>query len=451
VRLAPISQRQFAVYAISLPKGPNFGPLEEVSWWADERRQAVGLITFDPRSRDFGCLALRRDVDHRFRVIPAANGLSSLDAALKALEKQMRIGEPPEPRPSGEQARRNPFHVEEGEVLNEKFLMLCSSAHHFAALHTIAEVYFALDRPDQNFVGDFQTEGFDARLWELYLFAAFREQGIEVRQDLVSPDYRLNHLGLTVLVEAVTANPAQRMQPLWEPAAPAPADRIERTLGAPAERFAKSLRSKMDKRYWERPQAIDKPLVLAIADFHQSGSMTWSSHALQSYLYGLKTMSEIRNGEKRAWSEPIYRLQGSFGIPAGFFVQPDSEHISAVIGCNAATLGKFNRMGHLAGWKAPGLRMERSGILFCHSGNRLEPTEFCFDIDDPAYERLWPYGELWCLELEVYHNPNAVRPIPRQFFPGATHFFEREGEIVFEGPWEHRILSSVTALLPRKP
>jgi hypothetical protein len=41
---------------------------------------------------------------------------------------------------------------------------------------------------------------------------------------------------------------------------------------------------------------------------------------------------------------------------------------------------------------------------------RMEPTDFCYDIDDPAYEKLWPYGELWCLELDVYHNPKALYP-----------------------------------------
>jgi hypothetical protein len=153
MRLAPISQREFALYALSLPNGPNFDPLEEVSWWADERKQAVGLITFDPRSYDFGCLVLRRDVDHRFRLIPTTNGHDSPEAALQALEAHMRLGEPPEPRPAGEPARRNPFDIAEGAVLNEKFQMLCSAAHHFAALHTIAEVYLALDRPDENFVG----------------------------------------------------------------------------------------------------------------------------------------------------------------------------------------------------------------------------------------------------------------------------------------------------------
>jgi|SRR6185437_1221638 len=445
--LRPIPQREFAIYGLSLPRGPNFAPLEEVAWWRDEARRSTGVITFDKRSQSFGYLGLRRDVDHRFRTLPPGLGLPSSEAALVAFQGQLRAGEPPESRPSGEPVRSNLLAVPEGRVVNEKFSMLCSSAHHLAALHTVVEIYLALDRPDDNFVGDFQTDGFDARLWELYLFAAFREQGIAVHQDGGSPDFRLCNKGTTVLVEALTANPPQRMQPLTAPPAPAPTDPVQRTLGAAAERFAKSLRSKMTRRYWDLPTVAGSPFVLAIGDFHQSGSMTWSSVALQSYLYGLKTIIDVHDGKRRARSEAVERLLGSQGIPAGFFTQPESEQVSAVIGCNAATLGKFNRMGHLAGWKVPGLRMERSGIFFCHGGDRLEATPFCYDIDDPAYGRLWPGGELWCLELEVYHNPNALHPIALDFFPGATHFFERAGEIVFEGPWERRVLSSVTALL----
>jgi hypothetical protein len=359
----------------------------------------------------------------------------------------MRASEPPESRPHGVPVRQNLFHIPEGRSVNEKFAMLCSPEHHLSALHTVAEVYLALDRPDSNFVGDFQTEGFDARLWELYLFAAFREQGIDVLQDLDSPDFRLNHGEVTVFVEAATANLPERMQPLPERPPEAPTDVDERTLGAPAERFAKSLRSKTDKKYWKLPQVVGKPFALAIADFHQSGSMTWSSTALQCYIYGLRGVIEVHNGKKRARLEPVDKLLGDNRIPAGFFAQPDGEHISAVIGCNAATLAKFNRMGHLAGWKTPGLRIERSGTLFSHTGSRFEPLEFSYDIDDPAYQNLWPDGERWCLELEIYHNPKALHPIPRQFFPGATHFFERGGEILFQGPWERRVLASVTALM----
>src|SRR5208282_4751801 len=96
----------------------------------------------------------------------------------------------------------------------------------------------------------------------------------------------------------------------------------------------------------ELPHVVGQPFAIAIGDFHQSGSMTWSLPALQSYLYGLRTVVEHDNGEhKRAWAEPVDHLHGIPNIPAGFFRQPDGRNVSAVIGSNAGTLGKFNRMG----------------------------------------------------------------------------------------------------------
>ena len=50
----PISSRRFALYALSLPRGPNFDPLHEVSWWADERGAAAGIITSNPTDGSFG-------------------------------------------------------------------------------------------------------------------------------------------------------------------------------------------------------------------------------------------------------------------------------------------------------------------------------------------------------------------------------------------------------------
>jgi hypothetical protein len=366
---------------------------------------------------------------------------------LVALTGSMRPDDPPEPLRPGIRRRTSLFDVPDATAVNPKFDLLRSTWSHYPALLTIGETYLALDRPDANFVQDFQTEGFDARLWELYLFAAFREQAIRVSQRHPSPDFHLERDGRTLFVEAVTANSeGSRIQPMTLPN-PAPTDLDERTLGEPAVRFAKSLKSKMDRRYWELPHVIDQPFALAIGDFHQAGSMTWSLQALQSYLYGVRTVLEHdEKRTKRARAEPVTQLHSVQPIPAGLFRQPEARHLSAVIGSNAGTLTKFNRMGYLAGWKLPGLTMERSGIFFSHEGNRLEPKDFRFDLDDPTYQKLWPFGECWCLELEVYHNPQALHPIPREFFPGATHFFERDGEIVFEGPWENRVLASVTLL-----
>ena len=41
----------------------------------------------------------------------------------------------------------------------------------------------------------------------------------------------------------------------------------------------------------------------------------------------------------------------------------------------------------------------------------------------------WPWGEAWCQELDVFHNPKADYHIPFDLLPGATHWFERDGDV----------------------
>ena len=203
--IQPISREQFAIFALALPEGPNFEPLREVSWWSSDRNSSVGIVTYDPRTDSFGGLALRRDVDHQFRPTPLLLGLPGSEQALVEVTRLMKPGDPPDARPPGARRRSNLFDVKKGVTTNPKFDLLRSTLHHRPALYALGEVYLALDHPDDNFVRDFQTEGFDARLWELYLFAAFREQAISVGQTLPSPDFHLQKDGMTLFVEAVTA------------------------------------------------------------------------------------------------------------------------------------------------------------------------------------------------------------------------------------------------------
>lgn len=139
---------------------------------------------------------------------------------------------------------------------------------------------------DDNFVSDLETENFDSRLFELYLLAAFREQGVSVSQEHDSPDFFIERAGYQCSIEAVTANPKEkRAQGLTTPTF-APKSRQERAIGSPAVRFAKTLRSKLQREYEKLPHAQGKPFALALADFQAAGSMVWSRGALPSYLYG---------------------------------------------------------------------------------------------------------------------------------------------------------------------
>ena len=443
--IKPISQRQFELYALSLDRGPNFEPAHIFSAYQAGRGSVSGCILFDPDQGTFSSLALRRRIDHRWIKVDESGPYSTSEAALDRLSIAMRAGDPPEPLPPG--ARRRPLLLKTGpRGTSPEFDLLTKTISHWPALMAIGESYLALPNPDANFVPDFQTSNFASRLFELYLLACFREQGLSVRQDHVSPDFLIEKEGDTCWIEAVTANSETPRSGGIGDWVLAPEERNERLTGGPAERFAKTLRGKLQRNYHELDHVKGQSFALALADFHESGSMVWSREALPTYLYGLRADIEGEGAGRRAVGTPISNLTGKHGIPAGLFRDPDFAHLPAVIFSNAATLAKFNRMGFLAGWRPPGLTMIRRGILFDRTPGALEPIDFELSVASDEYEALWPWGEAWCQELEVFHNPLAAHPIPFDLIPGATHWFERDGDIECSTIWANSVLSSVTRL-----
>ncbi len=136
-------------------------------------------------------------------------------------------------------------------------------------------------------------------------------------------------------------------------------------------------------------------------------------------------------------------VQGEKRIPSCFFDQPNAENVSAVLFTNAGTLSKFNRMGVLADFGDPNVRLVRKGTLLNPDPQSAMPFLFSTDIDHPVYH------EKWADELQVFHNPNALHPLERSLFPGATHHFLEDGEIKSYGP-PTTVLQSVTLILPSK-
>lgn len=447
--IQPISEREFDLYALSLPRGPNFEHHVFHAAWKSPRSGTVGAVLADPTQQRFRTLVLRRRIDHRFTVTHQSDGCTSPDEAAAIVAEAMRPEDPPEALSPGEK-RRSELFVAGKKPLSEQFKILTGTVTHIPALMTIGEVYLAMPNPDHNFVPDFQTENFDSRLWELYLLACFREQGVKVAQDHPSPDFHIERDGHACWVEAVTANPQDRSAHDITVPVHAPEDLGERLLGAPAARFAKTLRSKLQRAYEKLPHVQGQPFALAIADFHAPSSMVWSREALPCYLYGVNPrVSEGPEG-RQAVMDSVRTLRGDQKIPAGLFRDPAMAHVSAVIFSNAATFSKFNRMGFLAGWRPKGLTIMRDGILFDRNPGALEPKPFRFDVLSDEYASLWPGGEAWCQELDVFHNPQATDPIAFDLLPGATHWFERDGEIECSTIWEWSVLSSVTHLKVEK-
>jgi hypothetical protein len=207
------------------------------------------------------------------------------------------------------------------------------------------------------------------------------------------------------------------------------------------------LGSKLQKKYHEMDHVADDPFMIAIADFHAPASMVWSREALIGYLYGSGAHARDINGKQMAVPLTATHLRGTSAFPAGHFTNADCAELSAVLFSNACSVAKLNRVGASAGADTQGLRYTRIGNFFDRTRGALKGIPFCLDVTSDEYRSLWPLGyEPWNAELEIFHNPHASIPLPKELLPEATHWFERDGEMICESHYETSILWSQTMI-----
>ena len=328
-------------------------------------------------------------------------------------------------------------------ALHPYFRTLISEVRLEAARNIIREIVYSFTVPDAHYIKEFQTNGFDARLWELYLYIYLYNEDFEFVHGNPSPDFHLTKFNDEYLIEAVTVNPGQ--DPLRPDAnIPENPEEIRHLMnGYLPIKFGSPLYSKLQKKYWELEHVRGKPLIFAIHDYHMPASMTWSRSALFEYLYGLRvSVASDKDGQKRPSTETIeeHEWNGKV-IPSNFFAQPGSENVSAVLFSNDATITKFNRMGKLAGLGSSKIRMIRNGFRFDPDPNAIEAIQFSADVDDEDYE------ESWSDSIIMYHNPNARAPVDPSAFPSISHmWFDKESEEIrgFHQPYD--VLSSMTVV-----
>lgn len=295
-----------------------------------------------------------------------------------------------------------------------------------AMMREIAET---MHDPDGNFVEQFQTTGFDARTFELFLQAMFTELGYNIARDHDRPDFILSRDGFEVAVEAVTANP--RKNAPGHPYQFAPAARTPEEMAAYIRhelpiRLGSPLFSKLNKRYWDLPHVARKPLVLAIQDFHAPGSLMSSSTALSQYLFGIETKwFHDEKGELVVFgSEVDDHIHDLKRIPSGFFMQPGAENITGVLFSNTGTVGKFNRMGQQGRHRSHSIRMFRMGTHYRWDPNATQANAFLYEIPDPKLTETWREGTVFI------RNPTALYPLPDEFFGAGAEEDLVDGRIV---------------------
>lgn len=310
------------------------------------------------------------------------------------------------------------------------------------------EVFQDFPNPDDNFIEQFQTSGYDSRIFELYLYAYLSWSGFQVNRHYDRPDFFASRNGLTIAIEATTVNPTQtigssitktRMSDLSK-------DELQEKLQNELPiRFGSPLFSKLSNRYWELEQCQEIPLVFAIEALHEAGSLYYTDSSLGRYLYGLRHYPDwTEEGQLVVKSEAIGKhVWGSKIILSNFFQQPDTEHVSAVIFSNSGTYAKFNRMGYQAGYHRGNIKMVRRGVCYDPDPNATQPIQFTYDLDHP------PVLETWGQGLMVFYNPNALLPIPSDYFPDAAQTYIEDGQMKSDLPGFHPFMSQ-TVQIPIK-
>lgn len=347
------------------------------------------------------------------------------------------------------------FEIEvEESKLNPNFKIIKNSIGYQAARMELNEVFGRMGDIDGDLRKKFQTNGFDAMIWELYLYAAFEELNVNLRRNHNRPDFEIElEDDSVVFIEAGTSNPKGNKEPISKK------DIIE-NLNTREEfieviedlrkqsfiRLGSILYSKLKKEYWNLDWVKDKPLVLAIAPFYHGLAQWLADQTLIDYLYGISQdwyYNENGNLIINTNKQEIHKYNEK-EIPSGFFGLEGSENISAVIFSNAGTISKFNRIGTQKGNGNEQVKLVRRGNLYDPNPNAAKPVPFSYEVGEEGIV------ETWSQELRMFHNPNAKYPINSDLLPEIFHGFYDDN--IFHATIPNRFIlqSETVVLMPKK-
>jgi hypothetical protein len=189
---------------------------KEVAWFEAFNGKLFGVVVMDRTDGDFGYMILGRDKKRVFRGIKCSVEFrTTKERAIRRMEAALLVyqNDGQDIYPQGDE-KAMPNEILMPQVQEEKlhpyFKVLTQVKGHSAARDMIREIAYSYIDVDGNYIKDFQTTGFDGRLWELYLYMYLHVSRFNINRGFQAPDYVLSYYGEECCVEAVTvnANPA---------------------------------------------------------------------------------------------------------------------------------------------------------------------------------------------------------------------------------------------------
>ncbi|KAF2518141.1 hypothetical protein E0W68_10405 [Flavobacterium salilacus subsp. salilacus] len=332
------------------------------------------------------------------------------------------------------------------DKLNERFKLLTENALFDPAKNIIKNICDLIDDKDGNFIKDFQSTGFDARLWEIYLFIFLYENLFELINDFNRPDFHVKKKEYDFFIKASLSsekNDDKYSEQYIKKAVEKNDLVIQKKLtDYYSIRLGSVLFSKLNKKYWELDWVKGKPIVLAITPSHNYIAKFLPDAKIMEYLYGVNIISKEIGGELIHIKNEVVEehTHGEKTIPSNFFSHPNTENISAIIFSNNCDLHKFNRMGYEHKLSEKNLIMIRSGYKYDDSKPNAKAKDFTYQVEKGKST------ENWNESLTIFHNPNAKIPLDKDLFHNVRQLWVNDkGE--FDGiMMKHFVYNSITGV-----
>jgi len=330
------------------------------------------------------------------------------------------------------------------DKLNKKFKLLIESSLFDPAKNIIENICSLIDDQDGNFIKDFQSTGFDARLWEIYLFIFLLENQFQFIKDQNRPDFHVKKKEYDFFIEASLS--AEKIDEKYseefikESIEKMDLDVQKDITDYYTIRLGSVLFSKLNKKYWELDWVKDKPLVFAITPSHNYLAKFLPDAKLMEYLYGRKIITkQTEKGLEHIKTEIVKEHTNDDKIiSSNFFSHPNTENVSAIIFSNNCDLHKFNRMGYEHKLSKKELIVFRIGSKYDDSKPNAPAKDFTYQV------KKGKSIEDWNESLTIYHNPNAKFLLDRNTFQNVRQIWMNDDGEFYGIMMKNYVFHSIT-------
>jgi len=180
---------------------------EELAWYSNNEETVIGVLLLDTIDKDYVAIILGRDEGGRFRAFDLEASIETMHEAntwlIGAIKWHTGTGKKIFPHGDTREGIDLFSPIVPVEKQHPCFSILNRESTFLSAKTIINHMMPHFIDIDGNFVEQFQSTGFDSRLWELYLNSYLVEEQLFIDREHKSPDFIVRKYGKTVAIEAV--------------------------------------------------------------------------------------------------------------------------------------------------------------------------------------------------------------------------------------------------------